>query len=175
MDWLQTWDPQTANDMRRDGGRLEHTGSNQFMERGIMPGDRLFIAYIGDDDPNPKGRLFLVGRLVAASPSDLGLAAGERGWLTKAEASKVLGVADFWDAKFHVIARDATASLREFDREVEPALLPALRFLVRDGSDWAHSYLKLQPDGALKQQTLRRVRRLHPESAQHLERFVHDR
>jgi hypothetical protein len=167
MDWLQTWDARTVEDHRQYAGdRLECTASDQFDERDVRAGDRLFIAYVGDGKTKPKGHLFLVSRLVAEAADKHG-----RGWLTRSEARCVLGP-DIWDASATVRAREGSASVMEFDREIPKAMLPKLRFLVRGRGDWSHTYLKLEPDGGLVQQTVRRVRRLDPESADTLETLL---
>jgi hypothetical protein len=60
----------------------------------------------------------------------------------------------------------------DFDREVPLELLLQLKFLVRDGDGWDYTYLKLEPDGTLVRQTVRRVRRLAPVSAKQLESLL---
>jgi hypothetical protein len=167
VDWLQTWDPTTVAYHRRYAGqRLGSTGSDQFPERDIRGGDRLFVAYVGDGITQLKGHLFLVARLVAAAADKNG-----RGWLTRAEAVRALGL-HIWEAKGTVRARRGSDSRLDFDPEVPPSLLPNLTFLVRDGSGWDYSYLKLGSDLTLVPQTVRRVRRLDPPSARELEALL---
>lgn len=171
MDWLQTWDPATV-EYNRGTRKLGHTASDQFPEREVAEGDRVFVAYVGDGARGPRGRLFLIGAVVAASPQSLGVGRSKRGWLTDAEAAKVLGTSDRWLALGHVVCKPGSASTAVFDREVPTSLLPNMTFLVKDRGSWSHTYLKLESDGTLAQQTLRRVRRLHPKSAEDLVRVA---
>jgi hypothetical protein len=61
VDWLQTWDPATVAHHRQYAGqRLSSTASDQFGERDIAAGDRLFVAYVGDGVAKPRGHLFLI-------------------------------------------------------------------------------------------------------------------
>jgi hypothetical protein len=164
LDWLQTWDPATV-EANRGTTKLMHTASDQFPDRGIAEGDVVFVAYVGDGQRSPRGRLYLIGSLRAASPRSLGIGQSSRGWLTDAETVKLLGTRDIWSADGHVVCEASAASKAVFDREVPADLLPDLTFLVKDGDGWGYSYLKLERDGTLAQQTLRRVRRLDPPSA----------
>jgi hypothetical protein len=167
VDWLQTWDPETVALHRRFAGqRLDCTASDQFGERDIRAGDRVFIAYVGDGVAKPRGHLFLIARLIAAAADKRG-----RGWLTRAEVVRALGP-DVWEAKGTVRARRGSASRMDFDREVPMALLPKLTFLVRDRAGWDYTYLRLELDGTLARQTVRRVRRLDPPSARQLETLI---
>jgi hypothetical protein len=167
VDWLQTWDPETVARHRRFAGqRLDCTASDQFGERDIKAGDRVFIAYVGDGVTKPRGHLFLITSLIAAAADKRG-----RGWLTRAEAVRALGP-DIWEAKGTVRAHRGSAAPMDFDREVPMALLPKLTFLVRDRGGWGYTYLKLEANGALAGQTVRRVRRLDPPSARQLEALI---
>ena len=106
MDWLQTWDPKTVAAHRPHAGkRLDHTGSDQFPEREIDAGDRIFVGYVGDGHPECKHHRYLIGSLIVEAPGKLGLPEADRGWLTRREAESYLGTTDIWDARAHVIAR----------------------------------------------------------------------
>lgn len=174
MDWLQTWDPPTV-EMNRRIKEFVHTASDQFPEREIAEGDRVFVGYIGDGDRNPRGRLYLSGAVIAASPRSLGVGRSDRGWLNQREAEKVLGPGDTWRAAGHVVCEPSGASKAVFEREVPSDLLRKITFLVKDRGGWDYTYLKLTSDGTLAQQTLRRVRRLHPTSAEAIADIVNRR
>ena len=166
MDWLQTWDPKTVAAHRPHAGkRLDHTGSDQFPEREIDAGDRIFVGYVGDGHPERKHHLYLIGSLIVEAPGKLGLPEADRGWLTRREAESYLGTTDIWDARAHVIARRRSSTPMRFGLEVPESLLPRLTFLVRNRNHWDHTYLKLNRDRTLVGQTVRRVRRLDPDSA----------
>lgn len=126
---------------------LEHTAGNRFVERGVGPGDFVYVVTI------IKGELYLLGRLRVGKVCDTN------------EAIRTLGTRDLWKASDHVVASESTP--KDFNLVVPLEVTKRLVFI----SDIAKS-LKFRSPGHLDGQTLRGVRELEPESAAELNRLL---
>lgn len=101
--------------------------------------------------------MFLGGRLIVGR------------LLTRAEAEDHFGTSDIWPADDHVLAEPGMEQLLDPSRVIPRAMLPELTFARSDGTVGG---LKLDPDGAANQQTLRTVRELTIDSAKKLDELI---
>ncbi len=127
---------------------LHHTASNQFIKRGVEPGDFVYPVTV------LKGSLYLLGRLEVGKVCDT------------REAVRLLGTTDLYEADDHIIAARSTST--HFDLEVPSGLTRTLMFV--GGRETKK--LKFDPSGHLNRQTLRGVRELHPQSAAELDKLL---
>lgn len=135
------WNKSSWEGSAHDNGQpLHHVASNVFAQRGVEPGDRVYVVTV------QKGELFLLGRMEV----------GQIVNYAHAEASL-----DYtpWAASDHLLARSCTAM--RFDRPVSGDMSSRLRFEGPKGP----TALKFKAAGVLDEQTLRGVRRLTDDSA----------
>ena len=158
--FLQTW-AEGADVNRTPGEPLEHTASDVFRKRDVLPGDRIFVAEVVDR------RLHLVGRMRVAELVDA------------ATAETKLHSTDLWDARDHLIAEPGSATQKVFNRQVPDNVARSLRFLQKTGrrgpggrAAYARTTLKFDSAGGLDGQTTRTVRRLTEDSAEQLEQLL---
>jgi hypothetical protein len=158
MAYLQTW-AEGADANRGAKGRLEHTASDVFGDRGVQRGDRVFVAEV------VGGQLHLIGRMVVADV------------LSQQQAQKRM-IDEVWKARDHLMAAPGASPI-SYERPVKPGIAAKLQFLRktgRVGHDGAPEYrvtkLKFNSDGRLDDQTTRTVRRLSEESAALLETLL---
>jgi hypothetical protein len=129
---------------------LDHISGNVFTERGLAPGDLVYVVTV------LKGKLYLLGRM------EVGLIC------TPQEAGAILGCdpEELWQADEHVIAGMATRM--DYDRRLPDSVTRRLRF-VSGGA--LHQPVYDSPE-RLDRQTMRGVRELSPESAAMLDEFL---
>lgn len=133
-----------------DGMPLRHAASNRFVERGIRPGDRLYVwSFI-------KGDLLLIGRMEVDAI------------VSYPEAVRRLDSTNFSDQLTdHAIARSATE--KRFERVVPLKIIQQLEFMSPDGEINPPKFnSQKRPDP----QTFRGVRQLTPASAVLLDKLV---
>jgi hypothetical protein len=127
-------------------GWCDYTGGSGFRQRGVGPGDTLYILNWGD------GYLSIFGRMVVDRVLD------------HAEAQAELG--DVYEAPEHVLARQHSSTPLVLDAIAgdDPGLtfLDDLSFLQSDGSV---SPPKRGPSGAIEPQTFRNVREITADTA----------
>jgi hypothetical protein len=138
----QTWEWNRED--ASDGKLLDHTAGNLFYERGIRPGDIVYIVSV------IKGSLYVCGKLVVGKISE-----------DINEAATILGCESekLWPADEHIIA--AAATPMNFHLKVPLRVTRRLRFISGKGS----RPLKFKAPNYLDEQTLRNVRELDRESA----------
>jgi hypothetical protein len=134
---------------RGEGKPLVHAASSRFIDRGVKPGDMLYVwSFVG-------GHLFLLGRMPVEEI------------VPYQRAVARLGASDFSsDLTDHAIARNCTE--KRFGREVPLDTIRQLRFQSPDGKVTPPKFRsKDQPDP----QKFRGVRKL-PASAAMLDRLL---
>ncbi len=144
------WEGNTCDAMfadELDGEMLNHTAGKLFTQRGVGPGDKVYVVN------NLRGNLVLIGRLEVDKI------------VSQAEAERLLGDNNLWDAPEHVIAKPGTATPMRFQRIVPIELTKQLMFQGAKGFEPP----KFEQDDRLDRQTLRGVRRLSDGSARLLE------
>ena len=88
------WEGNTCDAMFADGldgDTLDHAADKLFTQRGVGPGDKIYVVN------NLRGNLVLIGRLEVDKI------------VSQAEAERVLGDNNLWDAPEHVIAKPGTS------------------------------------------------------------------
>lgn len=131
------------------GEHLRHAASNLFRQRGVGPGDTIYVVTV------IRGELYLCAKM------RVGRVCGE------GEAARALGweVNELWKAKDHAVA--AADTPMRFDLPVPPEIVEQLVFVSRD-----RPRPTFEPGGELDKQTLRGVRELRPESAALLDKLL---
>lgn len=124
---------------------LGHVADNQFVERGVEPGDFIYAVTVMD------GELYLLARLELGKICDFD------------EAASILGTEDLWEASDHVIASASTP--QHFDLAVPLGMSERLEFVSGNTT----KLLKFVSPGQLDRQTLRGVRELTSGSAAELD------
>jgi hypothetical protein len=127
---------------------LDYAGSNNFVERGVDPGDFFYSVTIID------GALYLLGKLEVDKLCDF------------EEAASTLGRDTLWEADDYAIAAEPTPM--HFNLEVPLEVTEQLTFISGNRTE----QLKFSSPGRLDRQTLRRVRELRPESAAQLDKLL---
>jgi hypothetical protein len=130
-----------------EGELLGHAAGSQFSSRGIEPGDFVYIVAVHD------GKLYVLGKMQVS------------GIVSKDEARRLFG-AEPYDAPEHLIAGSCTPAQVV---EVRLAVAKELRFLRKPHKKEG---LAFRDDENLAPQTLRGIRQLDAESANHLDRYV---
>lgn len=132
------------------GERLNHIASNQFVKRGVESGDVVYPVTVLD------GSLYLLGRLEVDKVCDAD------------EAARLLETTtmNLYEADDHIIAAQPTS--KHFDLQVPTGLTEQLMFV----GGRATQRLKFDLSGHLNRQTLRGVRKLHPQSAADLDELL---
>lgn len=145
------WKNSTWKNARRvsaPGEPLTHVADNKFVERGVEPGDFIYVVTVMD------GELYLLGRLEVGKICDFD------------EAVSALGTEDLWEASDHVIVSGSTP--KHFDLVVPSDVTKRLEFVSGNST----TPLKFSSLGHLDRQTLRGVRELTPGSAAELDRLL---
>jgi hypothetical protein len=119
-------------------GKLEHTAGNQFLKKGVTPGDYIYVVTV------LKGEPYLLGRLKVAEIVDY------------FEAQNRLDP-DIWEAAEHLLGTPEQCSLQNFEQLIPLEVTESLRFIDGKGQPVP---LKFKNPGVLDQQTLRGVRLL---------------
>ena len=137
------------------GKPLRCVSSNEFRERHIVAGDKIYCVTQHD------GKLFLIARMIIDKVA------------STTEASKFLGwKVPYADRADHCVCSPAHGSPILFDRELTIDVANQLRFEREVGKNTRISFA---PNGTPRLQTLRKVRRLTPDSAATLDRLIgHD-
>jgi hypothetical protein len=84
----ETWDDHASE--IPNGDPLDHTASNKFRDRGVSARDSVYVVTV------KQGRLFVAGKMI------VGQVCG------RADAEKILGTTNVWDAQDHLIASAST-------------------------------------------------------------------
>lgn len=135
------WNHATWEHMASQNGQpLGHVAGNAFVQRGVEPGDRVYVVTIRN------GALHLLGRLEVDQIVDYDRAAASLDYepLDRAE---------------HLLARSCTAV--RLDRQVPESIAPLLQFEGARGL----APLKRKSDGSIDEHSLQGVRRLSRTSA----------
>jgi len=143
----ETWDENASR--TPNGGLLDHTASDYFVERGIVPGDAVYIVTV------KKGKLFVATKITVGQ------------LCTTVEAAKVLGTTNLWNAYDHIISSESTPI--DWDFELPINITEQLEFLSAKG---VSSPLTFKSPQFLDEQTLRGVRRLSPDSAELIDNLL---
>ena len=135
-----TW--QQSRAFTTDGQLLDHIISNQFLQRGVSPGDHVYVVTV------LHGALYVLVKLRVGAITDQDGAAQALGMPVDSE----------WD---EYILADASTPM-DFDRQVPLPVAEALRFVAGDGEPRP---MKFKTTGVIDTQTMRGVRQLTAESA----------
>jgi hypothetical protein len=151
--WTCHWQNKNwRDDINAEGLPITAAGSNLFREKGVRPGDRIYIVSILD------GQLLLGGRMTVA---DI---------LTRADAVVRLESDDLYeDAKWWSIGNDEGGTPLDLHRALSPELTKKLFFVAPSGPP---KRLQFVSATELDGQTTRGLRRLTDESAELLERII---
>ncbi|MBP8252314.1 MAG: hypothetical protein KAX40_08100 [Herpetosiphon sp.] len=130
-------------DRRNADSPIRHLASSLFEQRGVLPGDHVYVVTIF------RGVLYVLGKMIVGMVGD------------RDDAAAMLGCApeELWDTTDHIIAEQATS--KQFDLVVPHEITERLRFVSGDSTKG----LFFRDNGFLDGQTLRGVRQLTPESA----------
>lgn len=146
--FTQYWTNETWNYNRNgEGELLNHIAGNLFKERGVKPGDIVYVVTV------IKGKLYLLGKMKVAKVYNLEEAGAELSY-------------EVWEASDHLIAAAATPT--DYNREVPLEVTKNIKFI--SGSD-KNKKLKFKSE-LLDTQTLRGVRELAFESATQLDEIL---
>jgi hypothetical protein len=147
--FTQYWTADTVamQDDASEDRTFTHTACNEFVTRGVEPGDLIYLVSLED------------GKMVILSRGEVARI------VTHSEAERILKNDDLWDAADHALIAPGTG-LPFGKSKVGDDVASGLRFLLKNGSE---SALKYRENGRLDGQTLRTVRQLTPESAAQLD------
>ena len=141
--WNQDQFLVTAGDAARKGPiYLDYTGGSGFRDRGVAPGDVLYVLTWY------KGDLRVLGRMLVD------------GVLDEAAAQRRIG--STYPAPEHVVASPGTATPFVYDAVIYDESLDDLTFLTADG---AAASVKRNQSGKVEPQTFRNVREITKETA----------
>ncbi len=146
--WLKSnW---RAN-VNREGEPVYHGASNNFRERGVSPGDTVYMVSVAD------GQLYLGGSMTVD-------------WVgTKAEALRRRRIRDIYDAEEHIYGDRSQGTPLNLHRRLHPALARRLRFLSANSDPKGLAFVS---PTHIDSQSIRRVRELTPDSASLLDRII---
>lgn len=135
----------------RNSGQLRSSGSNRYRERGVSPGDRVYVISLID------GQFFLGGRMTVSRI------------MTRPEAVAELECDELFDTTDWVIDDTDTGTEFKPRRRLAPELTRSLRFLSRKSGPIPPFFVS---DTHLDVQATRGVRELASESADLLDRVI---
>src|SRR5579871_5767328 len=131
-----------------EGDPLLYSAGNKFHQKGVVPGDRLYILSIH------KGDLYLIGRMEVETI--IGQQAARRRFST-----------EVWPAQEYAVAKPSTATKRYFGRKVPKVIAETLEFTA------GLRITKLCYHGeTIDRQTLRAIRELTPDSSKELDKLI---
>lgn len=155
--FTNNWKHTTVDDIEEDvrhgkiRADLDHTASDLFDDRGVGPGDSLYVITFRDGD------LEVVGRMIVDE------VVGYR------EACRRLDYSP-WESRDHAMARKSEMTPMVFDVKVKPADVRLLLFTNRN--ETVESPPARWPDGRVNHQTFRGVRRITADAAAILDRTL---
>jgi len=136
----------------REGHPITASGSNLYRTRGVAVEDIVYVVSISD------GQLYLGGRMTVSRI------------VSRAQAVRIRGNPDLYDADEWIIAKDDSSTLFNPNRRVTPEDLKRLRFV---SARLESKPLFFEPGtDRLDRQATRGVRELTPESAALLDRII---
>ena len=137
----------------REGEPVRHAASNEFRERGVRSGDRIYVTGMSED-----GEMMLITRIDVERVCD------------QAAAELAMG-GPVYEARDHVIGPQGTTMLASFERIVPEEVTRSLTFEREDGT-LTHLTFRSSTEYLLDPQTLRTVRRLTDASAAALDQLL---
>jgi hypothetical protein len=147
------WKNDTCGDQEKSGrDRFTSTGSDGFRAAGMRPGDLLYVFTI------KEGVALLIGRMRVELI------------ISRTAAVRRFRRQDLWDVKDWCISSRANATTLRYDRPLPLGSARKLRFITKSG-ETSLAFTKRHPR-LLNHQTLRRIRRLTPESAHLLDSLL---
>ena len=152
--WTHYWRTDTARSAEKDVAAgaprwCDQVSGNQFVARGVAPGDTIYVITLA------RPGLRVLGRLVVGEILD------------RQTARQRLGH-EPWDASEHIFAAPDSGSRLRFDLVVPLEEVHRLEFVTSDG---LHGPV-LNQDGTPNQQTFRGVREIAPSTATVLDTHV---
>ena len=144
---FKLWNPNFGEEVQP----LWLSGSNVYFQRGVAPGDYVYVVSIS------HGQLFLGGRIVVADVVD------------RETAVAACGSDSLYDANDWLIGDESQGSRLTYRRCLSPEVTKRLRFLTSDGERKEPFFVN---DTDLDVQATRGVRRLAPESAALLDDII---
>lgn len=145
--WTHYWRNDTVRD-EADAGydRLTHTADDTFLQRGVQPGDTVYVV------SNFKGTVYVLGRLIVDQI------------LNQGEAEKRFG-GPVWEATDHLIATDPATELH-FDVTLPEGIVDDVKFITASGTEGLKFDQREGADpGTVDRQTLRGVREITADTA----------
>ena len=141
--WTHYWQKATLFDsMNLSLTKLDHTASNIFRDRGVSPGDRVYvISCIG-------GKFYVLGRAVVDRIVDQNTAARNLPYRP-------------WEASDHILTKPATRTALTFNTTLPMSQVKDLEFISSRGL----TYPKFTDKGLPDRQTFRGVREVTDSTA----------
>lgn len=139
------------DDINREFELIDGSGSNKFRERGVTPGDFVYIVSLSD------GHLYLGGRMPV------------KRIVSRVEAVRILGTENLYDADEWVIDEDRSGTPLHLHRRLAPEVTRQIQCIMADGSERGLFFVD---EDNLDVQATRGVRQLTPESAELFDRII---
>jgi hypothetical protein len=139
-------------DFNKEYEPIRHSAANTFLQRGVAPGDMVYILSLTD------GHLFLGGRMTVKR-----IASND-------QAVQILRPDEFYEADQHAIGEESDGTPLNMHRRLASAVSRKLKFVSPD-SDPQHLRFVADTDH-LDGQTVRGIRELTAESAELLDRVI---
>ena len=150
--WTVHWQNRYWNrHSNSEGEPIEAAGSNQFIRRGVSPGDSVYVVSLR------AGKLLLGGRMTAKKI------------VSRDEAVGITGKSNLYPADEWVVDPEREGTRLNLHLGLDAELAKRIRFITKSGVI-AYTFVT---ETQLDNQTTRGVRELTPESAALLDRIIH--
>ena len=148
--WTHYWQKETMLDpVGMASGPLDHTASSSFRDRGVSPGDRVYVISCYG------GAFYVVGRLIVDRIVDQQTAARELPY-------------DPWEAADHILTEPSTRSPQRSDVTLPMVEVQKLEFISSSGLKYPKFAANSLPD----RQTFRGVREITDSTATTFDRAL---
>jgi hypothetical protein len=139
------------DDVNTEFEPIDGSGSNKFGERGVAPGDFVYIVSLS------AGHLYLGGRMPV------------KRIVSRDEAIRIFGTDNLYDNDEWVVDEDKSGTPLHLHRRLAPAVTKQIVCIMADGSERGLCFVD---ESNLDNQATRGVRQLTPESAELLDRII---
>jgi predicted HNH restriction endonuclease len=151
--WTNYWKNRYwRDDINKEYQPIRHSAANTLLQRGVAPGDTVYILSLAD------GHLFLGGRMTVKQIA------------SKEQAVQILRPGELYDADQHAIGEESDGTPLNLHRRLASVLSRQLKFVSPDSNP---KHLRFVADtDDLDGQTIRGIRELTAESAEFLDRVI---
>jgi hypothetical protein len=139
------------NDINTEFEPLDSSGSNNFVKRGVLVGDVVYVVSLSG------GQLYLGGRMTVKQI------------VSRTEAVSIFRTQNLYHADEWVIDKDPSGTPLNLHRRLAPEITRQIRCVMADGSERGLFFVS---DTHLDVQATRGIRQLTPESAELLDRII---